>query len=111
MGCPVGSTKPTVPKTHKGDYMKKKKTDDTYNIISRHHFHPEESAVLKMIICRDFYMDKIRRSIGDNSKLTYEKVNEFFERNNNIMAELNRLNADMAQILGDKYTPPRGYKD
>ena len=69
--------------------MKKKKTDDTYNIISRHHYHPEESAVLKMIICRDYFMAKIRSNIGSNKELTYDKINEFFQRNQMIMEELN----------------------
>ena len=91
--------------------MKKKRSDDSFKILTRHHYHPEESALLNMISCRNFYMDKIRSNIGSNKALTYDKINEFFQRNQMIMEELNRLNSDMAQILGDKYSPPRGFKD
>ena len=86
-----------------------KRTDDTCNIVSRR-YHPEEAAMLKLLTCRDFFIDKIRRNIGNNRNLTYEKVDEFFKRNQIIMEDLNRLNADMAQILDEPYTPPRGYR-
>ena len=87
---------------------KKKVPSEKYSIISCSRYSPEAS-LLKLIICHNFFIEQIRRNIGSNKKLTYEKVNELFERNQKIMEEINLLNADMGQILGHKYSPPRGY--
>ena len=87
---------------------KKKVPSEEYSIISCSRYSPD-ATLLKLIICHNFFIEQIRRNIGSNKKLTYEKVNELFERNQKIMEEINLLNADMGQILGHKYSPPRGY--
>jgi len=89
---------------------KKEVPSEKYSIISCSRYSPEAS-LLKLIICHNYFIEQIRSNIGNRKELTYERVTDFFDRNQKIMEEINLLNADMGQILGHKYSPPRGYQN
>jgi len=100
-------------KNKKEDARQKEKkinSNGIYGVVLRNRYHPEDSSIINMLICRNYYIDQIRKQIGINKNLTFEKVSELFQHNQKILVDINNLNTEMAQLLGLKYLPPGGYK-
>jgi len=48
-------------------------------------------------------------NMGRNKNIKFEKAQEFIERSQKIKEDINLLNAEMCQVMGWEYRPPRGF--
>ena len=82
---------------------------DDIDVISRKTL--DQSDFINMLNTHDNVLYQLRMNMGRNKNITFEKAQEFIERSQVIREEINILNAEMCQMMGWDYTPPRGFKN
>ena len=80
---------------------------DDIDIISRK--TRDQSDFISMLNTHDNVLYQLRMNMGRNRNLTFDKAQEFIERSQQIREEINLLNAEMCEVMGWDYTPPRGF--
>lgn len=99
-----------VPKLKKEswqDRKMKKVVRDDIDVISRKTL--DQSDFITMLNTHDNVLHRLRMTMGRNSNITFDKAQEFIERSQQIREKINLLNAEMCQVMGWDYTPPRGF--
>lgn len=86
--------------------MEKAKRDDI-DVISRRTM--DQSDYISILNSHDYLLYQLRMNMGRNKELIFDKVKGIIERSQKIKEEINLLNAEMCQLMGYKYKPPRGF--
>jgi hypothetical protein len=80
---------------------------DDIDVISRK--TRDQSDFIAMLNTHDNVLYQLRMNMGRNKDLKFEKAQEFIERSLKIKEDINLLNAEMCQVIGWDYRPPRGF--
>ena len=80
---------------------------DDIDVISRKTM--DQSDYIGMLNTLDNVLYQLRMNMGRNKNIKFEKAQEFIERSQKIKEDINLLNAEMCQVMGWEYRPPRGF--
>lgn len=80
---------------------------DDFDVISRKTM--DQGDFIGMLNTLDNVLYQLRMNMGRNQNIKFEKAQEFLERSQKIKEEINLLNAEMCQVMGWDYRPPRGF--
>jgi len=101
-----GGKKPAGAKTWQERKLEKVNRDDI-DVISRKTM--DQSDYIGMLNTLDNVLYQLRMNMGRNKNIKFEKAQEFIERSQRIKEDINLLNAEMCQVMGWEYRPPRGF--
>lgn len=80
---------------------------DDIDVIS--HKTRDQSDFIFMLNTLDNALYELRMKMGWSKDISFDKALELFERSQKIKEGINHLNAEICQLLGWDYTPPRGF--
>lgn len=101
-----GGKRPSGGKTWQERKLEKVNRDDI-DVISRKTM--DQSDFIGMLNTLDNVLYQLRMNMGRNKNIKFEKAQEFIERSQKIKEDINLLNAEMCQVMGWEYRPPRGF--
>lgn len=101
-----GGKRPSGGKTWQERKLEKVNRDDI-DVISRKTM--DQSDYIGMLNTLDNVLYQLRMNMGRNKNIKFEKAQEFIERSQKIKEDINLLNAEMCQVMGWEYRPPRGF--
>lgn len=101
-----GGKRPSGGKTWQERKLEKVNRDDI-DVISRKTM--DQSDFIGMLNTLDNVLYQLRMNMGRNKNIKFEKAQEFIERSQKIKEDINLLNAEMCQVMGWDYRPPRGF--
>jgi hypothetical protein len=84
-----------------------KVTRDDFDVISRK--TRDQSDFIGMLNTLDNLLYQLRMNMGRSSNIQLDKAQEFLVRSQRIKDEINLLNAEMCEMMGWDYRPPRGF--
>jgi hypothetical protein len=84
-----------------------KVTRDDFDVISRK--TRDQSDFIGMLNTLDNLLYQLRMDMGRRSSIQLDKAQEFLVRSQSIKDEINLLNAEMCEMMGWDYRPPRGF--
>ncbi len=84
-----------------------KVTRDDFDVISRK--TRDQSDFIGMLNTLDNLLYQLRMNMGRSSNIQLDKAQEFLVRSQKIKDEINLLNAEMCEMMGWDYRPPRGF--
>jgi hypothetical protein len=80
---------------------------DDFDVISRK--TRDQSDFIGMLNTLDNLLYQLRMNMGRSSNIQLDKAQEFLVRSQRIKDEINLLNAEMCEMMGWDYRPPRGF--
>jgi hypothetical protein len=80
---------------------------DDIDVISRK--TRDQSDFIGMLNTLDNVLYQLRMNMGRSSNIQLDKAQEFLMRSQRIKDEINLLNAEMCEMMGWEYRPPRGF--
>lgn len=80
---------------------------DDFDVISRK--TRDQSDFIGMLNTLDNLLYQLRMNMGRSSNIQLGKAQEFLVRSQTIKDEINLLNAEMCEMMGWEYRPPRGF--
>ena len=84
-----------------------KVTRDDFDVISRK--TRDQSDFIGMLNTLDNLLYQLRMNMGRSSNIQLDKAQNFLVRSQRIKDEINLLNAEMCEMIGWDYRPPRGF--
>jgi len=84
-----------------------KVTRDDFDVISRK--TRDQSDFIGMLNTLDNLLYQLRMDMGRRSSIQLDKAQEFLVRSQSIKDEINLLNAELCEMMGWDYRPPRGF--
>jgi len=84
-----------------------KVTRDDFDVISRK--TRDQSDFIGMLNTLDNLLYQLRMNMGRSSNIQLDKAQDFLVRSQKIKDEINLLNAEMCEMMGWDYRPPRGF--
>ena len=84
-----------------------KVTRDDFDVISRKTM--DQGDFIGMLNTLDNLLYQLRMNMGRSSNIQLDKAQEFLVRSQRIKDEINLLNAEMCEMMGWEYRPPRGF--
>lgn len=84
-----------------------KVTRDDFDVISRK--TRDQSDFIGMLNTLDNLLYQLRMNMGRSSNIQLDKAQDFLVRSQSIKDEINLLNAEMCEMMGWDYRPPRGF--
>jgi hypothetical protein len=80
---------------------------DDFDVISRK--TRDQSDFIGMLNTLDNLLYQLRMNMGRSSNIQLDKAQDFLVRSQKIKDEINLLNAEMCEMMGWDYRPPRGF--
>ena len=80
---------------------------DDIDIISRRTM--DQGDFIPMLNTLDNALYQLRMNMGRAENIQLDKAQEFLMRSQKIKNEINLLNAEMCEMIGWEYRPPRGF--
>ena len=80
---------------------------DDFDVISRK--TRDQSDFIGMLNTLDNLLYQLRMNMGRSSNIQLDKAQNFLVRSQRIKDEINLLNAEMCEMIGWDYRPPRGF--
>ncbi len=80
---------------------------DDFDVISRK--TRDQSDFIGMLNTLDNLLYQLRMNMGRSSNIQLDKAQDFLVRSQKIKDEINLLNAEMCEMIGWDYRPPRGF--
>ena len=80
---------------------------DDFDVISRK--TRDQSDFIGMLNTLDNLLYQLRMDMGRRSSIQLDKAQEFLVRSQSIKDEINLLNAELCEMMGWDYRPPRGF--
>ncbi len=80
---------------------------DDFDVISRK--TRDQSDFIGMLNTLDNLLYQLRMNMGRSSSIQLDKAQDFLVRSQKIKDEINLLNAEMCEMMGWDYRPPRGF--
>lgn len=80
---------------------------DDIDVISRKTM--DQSDFIAMLNTHDNVLYQLRMNMGRNKNIQLDKAQEFLVRSQRIKDDINLLNAEMCEMMGWEYRPPRGF--
>jgi hypothetical protein len=80
---------------------------DDIDVISRKTM--DQSDFIGMLNTLDNVLYRLRMNMGRDKNIQLDKAQEFLVRSQRIKEEINLLNAEMCEMMGWEYRPPRGF--
>ena len=82
---------------------------DDFDVISRK--TRDQSDFIGMLNTLDNLLYQLRMNMGRSSNIQLDKAQEFLVRSQKIKDDINLLNAEMCEMMGWDYRPPRGFSN
>lgn len=82
---------------------------DDVEVISRR--SPETNDFIRLLTINDYIVNRLRNLIGRRNGVPAAVGIRLLEHNEHLRDELNRLNAEMCQVMNLPYKPPRGFEN
>jgi hypothetical protein len=82
---------------------------DDFDVISRK--TRDQSDFIGMLNTLDNLLYQLRMNMGRSNNIQLDKAQEFLVRSQKIKDEINLLNAEMCEMMGWDYRPPRGFSN
>jgi hypothetical protein len=82
---------------------------DDFDVISRK--TRDQSDFIGMLNTLDNLLYQLRMNMGRSSNIQLDKAQDFLVRSQKIKDEINLLNAEMCEMMGWDYRPPRGFSN
>lgn len=82
---------------------------DDFDVISRK--TRDQSDFIGMLNTLDNLLYQLRMNMGRSSNIQLDKAQDFLVRSQKIKDEINLLNAEMCEMMGWEYRPPRGFSN
>ena len=80
---------------------------DDIDVIS--HKTRDQNDFIFMLNILDNALYELRMKMGWSKDISFDKALDLFDRSLKIKEEINLLNAEMCQLIGWDYSPPRGF--
>ena len=103
-----GSERPSKREAWQEKKLEKAKRDDI-DVISRRTM--DQGDFIGLLNNLDHVLYQLRMNMGRNTTIRFDKAQEFIERSQQIKEDINLLIAEMFQVMGYEYKPPRGFKN
>lgn len=88
--------------------LEKAKRDDI-DVISKRTL--DQGDFINILNSLDYYLYQLRMNMGRIKVITFDKAQEFIERSQRIKEDINLLNAEMCELMGYTYKPPKGFSN
>lgn len=88
--------------------LEKAKRDDI-DVISKRTL--DQGDFINILNSLDYYLYQLRMNMGRIKLITFEKAQELIERSQKVKEDINLLNAEMCELMGYTYKPPRGFSN
>ena len=82
---------------------------DDFDVISRK--TRDQSDFIGMLNTLDNLLYQLRMNMGRSSNIQLDKAQDFLVRSQKIKDDINLLNAEMCEMMGWDYRPPRGFSN
>ena len=103
-----GSKRPSKREVWQEKKLEKAKRDDI-DVISRRTM--DQGDFIGLLNNLDHALYQLRMNMGRNTNIRFDKAQEFIERSQQIKEDINLLIAEMFQVMGYEYKPPRGFRN
>ena len=103
-----GGKRPSKREAWQEKKLEKAKRDDI-DIISRRTL--DQGDFIGLLNNLDHVLYQLRMNMGRNTNIKFDKAQEFIERGQKIKEDINLLIAEMFQVMGYEYKPPRGFRN